>query len=80
MSTSDSQFRLIKFLGFSGVASLVGVALMFGRYQSSIDAALNKQAETQQQLVGITQSIVTLTEAVHMNQYRINEIEKQGRK
>lgn len=76
MATSNNHSRIIQFLGFSGVAALISLAVMIGRYQNSMDTALSQQVKLQGQVLDLTKSVVSLAEAVHMNQYRIAKLEE----
>lgn len=64
MATSNPQFKLLHILGFGGLASIIGLVLVIGRYQASIDAALAKQEKTQE-------AIIALAEQVHIQRYQI---------
>ncbi|MGG8042485.1 hypothetical protein [Klebsiella aerogenes] len=75
--SGSSNFKILQFLGFSGVASLVGLAIMIGRYQSSMDTALRQQVKIQEQVTELTKSVVNLTENDHMSQYRIAVVERR---
>ncbi|MBZ7392391.1 hypothetical protein FMJ22_13400 [Klebsiella michiganensis] len=70
MATSDKTHTMIKFLGFTGIAAIFGVALSFGRAQQVIDdtSALAKQDQKQ---------IEALTADIKVEQQEINDVDRR---